>query len=108
MHAGIDPWTSGDLILANISFLFGPFPQRLGSFLSIPEVIDPEPAIEGSNEEMEQCGRGLQLSTSGKPPDECPVTCMAALAKAFKFRQDRLLSASVPAHGIIPLCLWHA
>ena len=64
-------------------------------------VLCASAGVDGAGE---RCGRGLQLSASGEPPHECPVTRVAALAKAFKFRQDRLLryllSMSVSAHRL--------
>src|SRR5579875_908381 len=55
----------------------------------------------------EECGGAYQFRASGKPPDECLVTGMTALAKVFKLRQNRplrcLLPFGISAHRVTPL-----
>ena len=46
-----------DLVLVRIRFLCGPFPQHLRSFFGITVIIDSDPPIERSDEEVEECRR---------------------------------------------------
>src|ERR1035438_4592047 len=46
-----------------------------------------------------QCCHGFLFRAPGKPPYKCLVTGVPALAKAFEFRQDRLLRYPI-AFGI--------
>jgi len=53
----LDLW---DFILVSVRFLGDPFPQSLRPFFGIP-VVDSEPAIEGSNEDVEERRRQLRV-----------------------------------------------
>jgi len=65
-------------------------------------------AVEGARAGLDcgsaQNGGKLEFPASRKPPEECPVTGVAALAKSFKFRQDRplrhLLAFGISAHRV--------
>ena len=47
------PLDVGEFVLVGVRLLCGPFPQCLGPFFSVPMVVDPNPAIKGSDKEVE-------------------------------------------------------
>jgi hypothetical protein len=51
-----------DFVLVSIIFLRRPFPQSLSPSFGITKMVRPEPAIEGSNEEVEERGWSLWMN----------------------------------------------
>ena len=78
--------------------------QPAGGSVEWRGVVAASAGLDGGSAKS---GGALPIRTSREPPEQGLVTGMAALAKIFKFRQDRLLRHLLPfwisAHRVTPL-----